>query len=215
MDEVYVHTPLGFDIGNPMKCLSAVLRRFEIKKIFVYVPDKETSRNKEALEEMESLVERAFHSEMEVIKLPYELEDESQFIESVFEVYKKMEEGNKIIVCLGGGMRQIVIVLYSAAIMVSDMKDVEVFIHPEDKGKGVFITSKALKIVATMAKDKEIVREILKLLASKKEGLRLQDIHKGLRNKVNASRTTIHNYLRNLKQQEIIREKEGGYYTIY
>ncbi len=218
-NEVYVHTPLGFDIANPMRCVSAVLgdKNLKIKKLYIYVPSKKDRRNEEALNDIVSLTE-AMGFKTEIVELPFEIKGEEDFIESIFKVYKKMEEGGRIITCLGGGMRQIVLMLFSASIMISSSKDVEVFIQPEEKGvRGTFISGRLLRLIASMAKDKDIAKQILIILASKKEGMRLQDIYKELtvKEKLNVSRTTIHNYLKNLLSQKIIRELEGGYYTIY
>lgn len=217
--DAYVHTPLGFDITNPLSCISAVLsvKRLRIRKVYLYVPDKEDPRNKKALEDVEVLI-KAMGMDVDVTKLPFKLEREGDFISSVFNVYKKMMEGEKIITCLGGGMRQIVLVLFSASLMISNVKDVEIFIQPEEKGVGgTFISGRVLKLIAAMARDKDIIRQILLILASKKEGMRLQDIYKELSTREGAgvSRTTVHNHLRNLVSQGIIREIEGGYYTIY
>ncbi|ALU12669.1 hypothetical protein EYM_06250 [Ignicoccus islandicus DSM 13165] len=204
---------VGFDERPFLHCLLEAFRRKSVpEKAVLLVPITKDKRNETVMANLKDLL-RGFNIDIEVKELdPFDL------LSSIASVYDSIREFEEVVACLSGGMRALVLAIYTALLSLPMEVHPNVKLYLEIEGDPTSgkvyaldeISSHLLGLYGRKDVRARII-EIVKKVNEEGRGATFSDIHKVL--KKERSKATIHKTLEKLVEEGIlVRNGEGEYY---
>ena len=207
---------VGFDERPFLHCLLEAFRRGYVpESALLVVPLTKDKRNETVLANIRDLL-KGFEIEIEVKELdPFDL------LSSTASVYDSIREFDELMACLSGGMRSLVLAIYTALLSLPIEVHPKVRLYIEIEGDPTSgktysleeISSHILNLYGRKDLRAKII-EIVKKVNEEGRGATFSDIHKVLRKE--RSKATIHKTLEKLVEEGILsRNGNGEYYLTW